>query len=193
MSGCACLGKIFLIPVALFLLGAFVLALLGGWQRAPRRPPAPLWAQVFIKDMGMAIAEFHKAYHRLPLHEPVSAHEDTRLRSSGTWLAELLNDPGSTLNSKRLVFISPVMANGGKNGLLQKDGAWVLVDPWGEPYYLIFDTNNDGMVSHLEFSTTQNISSPPLPQHLRPGSVIIYSAGPDRDPGTWEDNIRNWE
>ena len=59
-------------------------------------------------------------------------------------------------------------------------------DGWGSLWYIICDFNNDGKVPNPELLTV-----PPKPGatqkelHTR---IAIFSAGPDGDPATWEDN-----
>ncbi|MBK8038967.1 MAG: hypothetical protein IPK22_17825 [Verrucomicrobiaceae bacterium] len=62
-------------------------------------------------------------------------------------------------------------------------------DSWGHRYYGIFDFNNDGHVPNPETLTTHPHPGTPATLKRR---TAIFSAGPDGDPVTWEDNIKNW-
>ena len=53
------------------------------------------------------------------------------------------------------------------------------------------DGDFDNSVSNPEAATGAKDSQPSPPARVtRKG--LIYSAGPDRDPKTWKDNIRTW-
>ncbi|WP_395730800.1 hypothetical protein [Prosthecobacter sp.] len=59
-------------------------------------------------------------------------------------------------------------------------------DGWGSLYYIICDFNNDGKVPNPELLTV-----PPKPgatQKELSARMVIFSAGKDGDPATWEDN-----
>lgn len=59
-------------------------------------------------------------------------------------------------------------------------------DGWGSLYYIICDFNNDGQVPNPELMTV-----PPKPgatQKELSTRIALFSAGPDGNPATWEDN-----
>lgn len=59
-------------------------------------------------------------------------------------------------------------------------------DGWGSLYYIVCDFNNDGQVPNPELMTV-----PPKPgatQKELSAHIALFSAGPDGDPATWEDN-----
>lgn len=59
-------------------------------------------------------------------------------------------------------------------------------DGWGSLYYIVCDFNNDGKVPNPELMTV-----PPKPDATQkePNTrIAIFSAGPDGNPATWEDN-----
>lgn len=60
-------------------------------------------------------------------------------------------------------------------------------DGWGSLYYIVCDFNNDGQVPNPELMTV-----PPKPGATKKElntRIAIFSAGPDGDPATWEDNM----
>ena len=61
----------------------------------------------------------------------------------------------------------------------------VYQDRWGEPYYIVLDTNKDGVIGNPEVKDE-------LLSEILPHRVLIYSSGPDRDPKTWKDNVCSW-
>lgn len=59
-------------------------------------------------------------------------------------------------------------------------------DGWGSLYYIVCDFNNDGQVPNPELMTV-----PPKPgatQKELSTRIALFSAGPDGNPATWEDN-----
>ncbi len=59
-------------------------------------------------------------------------------------------------------------------------------DGWGSLWYIVCDFNNDGKVPNPELMTV-----PPKPgatQKELSARIVIFSAGKDGDPATWEDN-----
>ncbi|OYW75743.1 MAG: hypothetical protein B7Z37_12025 [Verrucomicrobia bacterium 12-59-8] len=60
-------------------------------------------------------------------------------------------------------------------------------DGWGSLWYIICDFNNNGIVPNPELLTV-----PPKPgatQKELSTRISIFSAGPDGNPATWEDNM----
>lgn len=59
-------------------------------------------------------------------------------------------------------------------------------DGWGSLYYVVCDFNNDGQIPNPETLTT-----PPNPGAVPTlkARIAVFSAGPDGDPATWEDNV----
>lgn len=66
-------------------------------------------------------------------------------------------------------------------------------DIWGSCYFLMLDMNGDGQVKNPERlpGAVPNPRAKPLGEFL-PMRKAIFSAGPDRDPNTWADNITSW-
>ncbi len=56
-----------------------------------------------------------------------------------------------------------------------------LWDPWGNLYRVQFET--DGI---------EGIEDPSSPGHIVPETILVWSAGPDGDFATWEDNPKSW-
>ena len=76
--------------------------------------------------------------------------------------------------------------------MVQKiDMPWSIATPnkdgWGSLYYIVCDFNNDGKVPNPELLTV-----PPKPGATQKelfNRIAIFSAGPDGNPATWEDNV----
>lgn len=67
-----------------------------------------------------------------------------------------------------------------------------LLDAWGEAYYVVFDTNQDGKIPHPAAKMDRAGMARLHTQPEIPEKVFFWSSGPDRDPTTWEDNVFNW-
>ena len=56
-------------------------------------------------------------------------------------------------------------------------------DPWGNAYQFIFDKTGAGETPKSEYESGEIIR----------GSVAAWSAGPDGNFETWDDNVNSWE
>ena len=197
MDGCACLGECILIAGAV-LLGIF-------WLLNEHHSSSPsasgsinLSVKSVIADLRSALLSFEEDVHCFPIQENGKSTEDIVTRSRGTLLQVLLGENISTLNPRKVRYAEFPIAKEHKCGLWQDGTEWVLSDHWGEPFYIIIDTNKDDLVPNPEFGASTSdpkqaefdLKYPP-PVNL-PMREAIYSSGPDRDPKTWKDNICSW-
>ena len=113
-------------------------------------------------------------------------------------LPALAGEEVGGLNPRKIKFIDFLVAKARKHGLWQDGDEYVLSDLWGEPYYIVLDTNGDNVITNPEFGADQSdpkyaekCRNSPAPPTL-PSRVLIYSSGKDRDPKTWSDNICSW-
>lgn len=89
-------------------------------------------------------------------------------------------DPPSEFNFKHIVFFEP----GGKALAPAGDpNVGAFVDPWGTPFQYQLDIDGDGQCVHPNPDVGGNI----------PFRAIAWSAGPDKDHTTWDDNAVSWE
>jgi|688.fasta_scaffold08887_6 prepilin-type N-terminal cleavage/methylation domain-containing protein len=100
----------------------------------------------------------------------------------------------ANLNPKDIEFATFKVAKNGLNGLVGAQSPYSLVDLWGSPFYVLFDTNLDRKIGNPDLQNqdpkiSQNAVSPP-PQFL-PTDVAIYSIGKDKTPMTGDD-IVSW-
>ena len=70
----------------------------------------------------------------------------------------------------------------GKHSASASDSA--PTDPFGGAYWIVVDADRDGRLRNPAVADGE--------QWLE-GRVLIFSAGPDGDPTTWKDNVRNWK
>lgn len=98
------------------------------------------------------------------------------------------------LNPKGIEFTTFKIAKNGRNGLVGTQAPYSLIDLWGSPYYVQFDTNLDRKITNPDLQNqdpkiSQNTVSPP-PEFL-PTDVLIYSIGKDLVAMTGDD-IVSW-
>lgn len=165
------LGIVFLLGILLSILMVALAPSVAGWvmkEAALKKTVAAM------KDVEIATGHYKVEYDRYPEMQDDTTL-DTEIRSHGAVIRGLLGD-----NRKQIKFFEAPMSVDGKFGLMEVAGDWLLVDMWGELYYLVFDSNYDGKISNPDGGA--DITK----------SVVVYSAGPDGDPKTWSDNIKSW-
>jgi len=62
----------------------------------------------------------------------------------------------------------------------------ILSDYWDQPLYFILDTKGTGQIPNPDPRDNKEhpfIAAP----------ILIFSAGPDHDPNTWDDNVVSWK
>ena len=85
-------------------------------------------------------------------------------------------------NLKRIRFLE-----GGKGAVGGEGSERAFRDPWGNPYqYLVNETPKETMGLG---SFKKDYSGP---DEVRT-TVLVWSAGPDGDYGTWKDNVASWD
>lgn len=177
MSGCVSLGKLILMPVGLLLVGALGLALFGRFPICTFPVNVKLTRHT-ASALERGIDRFQQVRHQLPF--PSAALDRSgRVRAAGAWLADLLR-------LDDVEDISFPMAKEGRSGLVWASGGWTLTDAWGQPYYLVSSDAADLPEPGPAVIAKGSETPPQRPQ------VLVYSAGPDGDPATWDDNIQNW-
>lgn len=184
MAGCASLGR------GMLAVGAVVLAVFcflnlehcffirdtSGFKSRVRRS---------VRDLEMALGLYKADYNCFPPPATSDPNLDLALRSRGPMLQALIDGDAGGLSPRKIKYLDLPMARNHKNGLWQDGAEWVLSDLWGEPYYIVLDTNGDGKIANPEFGAEHQPATLPV-------RVLIYSSGPDRDPKTWEDNVCSW-
>lgn len=156
-------------------------------------PPWETVVQSVTKDLQVALGHFKVEYNRLP----VIPDEQQTLRSDGLLLLSLLGEVSES-DPRGIKFIDFNPAKDGRWGLTNlgkgnkptQDTA--LVDHWGERYYIIIESTDDGLIPNPEYQGGANASLWHKPPPNIRASTLIYSAGPDHDPNTWDDNVRSW-
>jgi hypothetical protein len=196
-AGSACFGRILLVTG----LVALILFCLTGLQNCYVTDGGGdhkyLKTRQTLKELRLAIETYELEFNCLPAPPLGLDMQNFVARSRGPFLASLLGKEGMPDNYQ-IKFINPPPAINHSSGLWKDGTERVLSDPWGEPYYIVIDTNKDDQIANPEFDAGQ--SSPEYTKHQRsdPGPAmlplksLVYSSGPDRDPKTWQDNICSW-
>lgn len=167
-----------------------------------------------IVALQTGIRSYQMEYNRFPVdpsQTSSSGNEDAPavLTNQTTSLIDTLMGPAASqggnsssgssgntvnLNPKGIEFANFKVAKNGMNGLVGTQSPYSLVDLWGSPFYVLFDTNLDRKIQNPDLQNqdpkiSQNAVSPP-PQFL-PTDVAIYSLGKDKIQMTGDD-IVSW-
>ncbi|MDG2125775.1 MAG: hypothetical protein P8J87_18890 [Verrucomicrobiales bacterium] len=123
-------------------------------------------------QLQLAIANFFSDYNAYPIISPYGDH----IGIADAELIHALNGTNPITNPNNTVYFNP------SQKFLSPNDAFI--DPWGTPYHV-----------HIDTTFNRRIANPrPDPDRPEiPTTVLVYSAGPDRDPTTWQDNIMSWE
>ncbi len=197
MAGCAFLGKVMLVTGALALI-LFCLSNLRHCIVSDDWPDGKyVQTKRLLKDLGAAIQIYEVEFNRLPSPESGPHGQDISVRSRDPFLTMLIGKEGMPENYQ-VKFIDVPLAKNHAFGLWRDGSERVLSDFWSEPYYIVLDTDGDGMIANPEFGADQSDPeyakrrrADPAPATL-PVKVLVYSSGTDRDPKTWHNNICSW-
>lgn len=196
-EGCACLGQCLLVAGAA-VLGVFWLMHMHQSSCPSASDSLRLRVKGVIADLRTALLCYEADFHSFPIQENGKSAEDAVTRSRGILLQVLQGENISMLNPSEVKYSEFPTAKEHQLGLWQEGTERVLSDPWGEPFYIILDTNKDDQVPNPEFGASTSDPKQaefdrkyPPPEKL-PLTMAIYSAGPDRDPKTWKDNVCSW-
>ncbi|WP_170156902.1 hypothetical protein [Roseimicrobium gellanilyticum] len=137
-----------------------------------------------VKLLEMAIKGYQTEYNKLP---ELGATDETKFVESTGLLMKMLAGRDEQLNPRMIPFYESMHRptrdkfGDGRAESAPTDETDVR-DLKGNRYRLHFDWNGD-----------KHIPNPREPGKEILGSVIVYSAGPDGDYSTWEDNFTSWE
>lgn len=132
-------------------------------------------AEILAAELLRATERYHLDYGRYPV---VTSTVDVTTESNGRFLAALSGDVSEQSaggwNPDGTVFF-PVTSFRGKTADKSSQ-----VDYWGNLYRIRIDADGNGTIEDPETK---------LP---REGSILIWSAGPDKKEETWDDNLKSW-
>lgn len=142
-------------------------------------------ARTLAQSLVNSVKGYYTEYSRYPLPEGFEGGEVTPLRTDEVLTGALMGSD-QTMNPKKISFLPELKTvEPGKGfGLMTEGEVATIVDPWSEEYYIIMDTDYSNSIDNPNLESTNT--------KLFLG-VIVWSAGEDKDPNTWGDNIMSWE
>jgi hypothetical protein len=147
-------------------------------------------AEVAARSLRNSVVQFIIDYGHFP--GPVSAKQGTDCvsdTSAAGGLIHILAGRDDVQNTRHTDYVDDLreaMLEKGmrKDGLVRGKESTALVDPWGNYYAIALDLDGN--------ETLDNPRPKAEPAHIYQ-RVLVWSAGPDGDFATWEDNITSWE
>jgi hypothetical protein len=136
-----------------------------------------LQVRMAMRDLGYAVQGYQIEYERLP--DLAETDEQKPLKVQGL-LLDILMGKNPDQNPREIAFFTPP-AKGKMVLATHAAGLVELQDEFGNVFHMHIDWNEDGSIPDPERRGAM-ISEP----------VIVYSAGPDGDYGTWKDNVKSW-
>lgn len=138
-----------------------------------------------IRVLVTAAQRFNREYRLWPVVEP-PARGDARFgwREPNARVLRVLSavdgdgNEDHRGNPARIDFITEALVAGAS---LRVNRAGEILDPWGQPYQMVFDSNYDSVCT---------VENNPIGPVVGTG-VIIWSYGPDKRPDTGDD-VRSW-
>jgi prepilin-type N-terminal cleavage/methylation domain-containing protein len=142
-------------------------------------------ARTSVTELRNGLQNYLAEYGQMPSR---ANHADTEVSTSlgSEVLAALLGQPTPGLPTKRAVFNTFKLATNGKNGLISEGETYGLVDPWGEPYVILMDTDGDEWLRNPDTANTKYGSTAPA---RVPTRVLVYSKGMDQKAQTADDLV----
>ncbi|GEP44931.1 hypothetical protein [Brevifollis gellanilyticus] len=142
-----------------------------------------------LKDIQVSIGHYRTEYNRFPAEPTLGNADKAPIKLRGPVLEHLL---GSNPRHIKFVDVQPTKPN--RSGLVMEEGVPAWHDRWGTCYFLMADLDLDNRIPNPAFmagavTPRRTLSTSPK---LIPASTLVFSAGPDRDPNTWADNITSW-
>ncbi len=174
------------LSILLATAGTGILILL--WPAVSSHPVRPgiSHTQNTTYNLKRSISAFFTEYSAYPLK---TVKADLSTMSGHPFITILLGfeDPATFHHNPRKIAFYTGMKARKKNGRRIKgiqydeNGPSYLWDEWGNLYHIRFDTDHDNQIRNPEF-----------PEQLLPETIAVWSAGPDGDFSTWDDNIKTW-
>lgn len=154
------------------------LAAWGLWKSVPRSPRGTR-DQAQMKALEIALKAYLVHYNGCLL-AATGAPAKADIEVAHRILSPLIAD-SSEFNPEMIRFLDPTTARSEKGGAWKDaSGHWQLRDEWGT-------------VFRMRFSGIDEQPSPRDPSDVLSAKYILWSAGPDRDFSTWEDNVTSWK
>lgn len=142
-----------------------------------------------LKDVQVALGHYRAEYGKWPEDPALAGADSAPVRVRGRVLEALLGS-----NPRGIKFADFREAKPGWPGLAMESGVQALHDYWGTCYFMMLDLKSENRMPNPELmadAVTPSKISAKAPKFL-PVNTLLFSAGPDRDPNTWADNICSW-
>lgn len=146
-------------------------------------------AEAAAQNIVLAVNSFYSDYNTMPVPTGTqSTKGGTQFESNtgdGLKVLNILSGLEEEINTRKVKYLNIAEAKNKKAGIVyNKTGTEVtgLFDPWGNPYYIIMDTD---YVERLEFKLNNK------PVTLNGRRTAVYSAGQDKKIGT-PDDVKTW-
>ncbi|MEZ5301527.1 MAG: prepilin-type N-terminal cleavage/methylation domain-containing protein [Verrucomicrobiales bacterium] len=147
-------------------------------------------ARADAQNIANAIKAFKGEYSRYPVDQ---TDEDVESEEADEDIISALVALNDDLNPRRLKMLDAKPAKESSDGSRKSSGIFYtggtgaeFYDPWGQMYLISIDSDYNGELSNPD------TESEGAPATLRQ-EALVYSAGPDNDPSTWEDNVASWK
>jgi uncharacterized membrane protein len=169
---------------------------------------ASIRSDVTMSFVITAVSQYRSEYNRFPMEQPegaADARDDVKpFQTDGKGGANsviniLMADTGDAepnLNARKIRFVDLPMAKNNRFGIVTSSGSvgdgadLKLVDLWGQPYWMQFDTNKDNRIANPDATNTDPSISSRAAEFIT-APVIMFSSGPDKMPHT-RDDIVSW-
>jgi len=143
--------------------------------------------------LSAASPDFTFGTYSLSLTPNVLNNNGTGYQTNNAEILNILRDINNPLNPRKIPFFHSKNAAAANSGGIGTDG--VLRDPFGNPYIITIDMNDDNKCDDAFYGNVFGVKVP--------GQVMVWSFGPDRaasiNPadgpkgGANKDNIVSWE
>jgi prepilin-type N-terminal cleavage/methylation domain-containing protein len=162
-----------------------------------------------LASLQAAIGHYQTEYNRFPIDPSLAAGggdaDMEPLQTDGTGesknpiniLMAETDDAPPNMNARKIKFVDLPQAKNGLFGVVDSsgggggDGATLkLMDIWGQPYTMQFDTNYDNRIINPDKTNNDELIATKASEKLTVRS-LIYSSGPDKTPQT-KDDITSW-
>ena len=175
------LVELLVVVAIIALLAGVALPSFGSIFKKMKREQARTLGQQLVNS----IKNYYTEYSKYPLPADFAGGEVAPLRTDEI-LTGTLQGTNIEQNPKKIRFLPDLKSveEGGGFGLKTAGELVTVVDPWSQEYYVFMDADYSGDIDNPDTTATTT--------KLYQG-VLVFSAGEDKDPSSWEDNIKTWD
>jgi prepilin-type N-terminal cleavage/methylation domain-containing protein len=187
-KGFTLLELLVVIAIIGILAGLMFPATTGALRKAERTH-----AESTAYNVKNAISAYFTEYRKYPVDG--DAEETTEIWTDSDLMDILLGADSQAetggLNPRRIAFYTDKAAKPMGDGKfrkgikLEEDGGGELWDPYGDYYYVRMDLDYNNRTEKPMWDTTSD-------SQFLPESVLVWSAGKDKDESTEKDNVKTW-